>query len=88
MDNLVTYTASDARDNLYTLLRSAAKGLNSYEINLRGNKPVILISKEELEGWLETLDVMSSPEEVAAIEEGCRSKKTVSHNQLKKMLGI
>jgi len=85
-----TYTASEARDNLYDLVRSAGKGLRSYEITLRGAKPVILMSREELDSWIETFDVMSSPEEVSAIEAGRKTKKgkRISHQDMKKLLGI
>lgn len=83
-----TITASEARQNLYSLIRRASKGLRTFEIKLRGVEPVVLISKGELEGWLETLDIMASPEEVKAIEEGRRSKKTISHKEMKKLLGL
>jgi len=81
-------TASDAREHLYELIKSASQGLRSYEINLRGHKPVVLISKDELDGWLETLDIMSNPEEVEAIRLSRKSKKTYSFEQVKKELGL
>lgn len=83
-----TITASEARDNLYNIIRKASKGLRSYEIKLRGAGPVVLISKDQIEGWLETLDIMSSPEEVEAIAKGRKSKKTISNKEMKKLLGI
>lgn len=72
-----TFTASEARENLYDLVRAAGKGLRTYEITLRGANPVILMSKEEREGWLETLDVMSNPEEVRAIRIGRKQKRSI-----------
>lgn len=80
--------ASTARQNFYALVRSAAAGLRSYEINLRGAKPVILMSKEELESWIETFDIMSNPEEVKAIQEGQKTNKVISHQEMKKLLGM
>jgi prevent-host-death family protein len=88
MINTSTITASEARDDLYNIIRKASRGLRSFEIKLRGVEPVVLISKEELEGWLETLDIMASPEEVEAIAEGRKSKATISHEKMKKLLGI
>jgi antitoxin YefM len=91
VDNFLTQSslnASDARTNLYSLIKSAAKGLRSYEINLRGHKPVVLISKEELDGWRETLDIMSNPEEVEAIRIGLKSKKTYSLKEVLKEIGL
>lgn len=79
-----TFTASEARDNLYDLVRAAGKGLRTYEITLRGAKPVVLMSKEELEGWLETLDVMSNPEEVKAIRIARKQKKNIPLEKLLK----
>lgn len=83
-----TLPASTARQNFYKLVRSAAAGLRSYEINLRGAKPVILMSKEELDSWIETFDVMSNPEEVKAIEIARKQKKTISFEKLLKDLNL
>jgi prevent-host-death family protein len=91
IDDILSQTsinASDARDNLYNLIKSAAKGLRSYEINLRGHKPVVLISKEELDGWRETLDIMSNPEEVEAIAVSRKETRTISHQQMLKEIGL
>lgn len=84
LNTYTTYTASEARDNLYDLVRSAGKGLRSYEITLRGAKPVILMSREELDNWMETFDVMSNPEEVRAIKAGKKSKKSIPLEKLLK----
>lgn len=84
-----TYTVSEARKNLYDLVRSAAKGLSAYEIKLRGeDDSVILMSKAELEAWQETLDLLSSPEEIKAIRIGRRQKKTLSRKQMLKAIGL
>lgn len=88
MLNLSSVTASKARSDFYNLVRSAGKGLRAYEISLRGSEPVIMMSKEELESWMETLDVMSNPEEVEAIEAGRKDKKSYSHKQVVKELGL
>lgn len=86
--NITAYTASDARKSLYTLIKKASKGLTAIEINLRNSEPVVMINKAEMESWLETLDVMSSPEEIKAIRKGLKSKKSISLDQLQKELGI
>lgn len=88
MLNISTLTASEARQDLYNLIRKASKGPRAFEIKLRGVDSVVLISKEELEGWLETLDIMSSHEEVKAIEEGKKSKKFISWESIKKEFNL
>lgn len=88
MNKISTLTASEAREDLYTLIRTASSGLRSYEINLRGADPVVLISKSEIESWLETLDVLSSPEEMKTINESKKDKKVFSHADMFKKLGL
>lgn len=90
MDNLniKEHTASEARENLFDLLRSAGTGAIAHQINLRSGASVVLISKEELEGWMETLDIMSSPEEVKSIQKFNPNEKTVTHKQILKKYGL
>jgi len=88
MNNITTYTASEARKKLYTLIDSASRGLKTYEIKLRGRDPVLLVSKDEVESWLETLDILSNKEEVKAIEKARREKETVSHEKVLKKYKI
>ena len=54
-----TYTVSEARENLYELVKDVSRGLKTYEIRVRGSRnSVVLINKAELESWQETLEVM------------------------------
>lgn len=84
----ITLTASEARENLYQLIKKASLGLQAFEIKLRGSEPVVLMSKADLESWEETLDVMNSPEEVKAITKGLKTNKRISNEEMKKLLGI
>lgn len=82
------YNASDARQNLYTLIKTVANGLTPIEINLRNTEPVIMMSKADYDGWLETLDIMMSPSEIKTIRAGRKNKKIYTSDQMKKILGI
>lgn len=88
MNQITTLTASEAREDLYALIKTVSNGLRSYEINLRGANPVVLISKSEIESWLETLDVLSSPEEVRTINAARKQKKLISHINILKSLDL
>ena len=89
MNAITTYTASEAREKLYSLLRAVSKGLRTYEITLRGNHDsVVLINKTELESWQETLDILTSKEELSAVRKGKSQKKTISHKQFLAAIGI
>ena len=84
-----TYTVSEARENLYDLVRSVSRGLKTYEITLRGAEDsVVLINKSELESWQETLDILSSKEEIDAVRRGRKEKKTISAQNLLKALRL
>ena len=86
--HLSSYTASQAREKLYTLIKSASKSLRAYEIRLRGNEPVILVNKGELESWLETLDILSNPQEITSIRKARKQKRSLSHQDMLKAIKL
>lgn len=89
MNTAASYTVSQARENLYDLVRSVSRGLKTYEITLRGAEDsVVLINKSELESWQETLDILSSREEIKAVRAGRKEKRTISAQNLLKALGL
>ncbi|MFH0770061.1 MAG: type II toxin-antitoxin system Phd/YefM family antitoxin [Candidatus Peregrinibacteria bacterium] len=86
-----TCTASEARNGFFAMLREIEVPGVSVVITYEGHPKGVLMSYDEFEGWMETMDIMSHPEEVTAIEEGMREKKrgkVVSLKQFKKNLGI
>jgi len=88
MLNVLTVTASEARQDLSNLIRKVSKGYCAFEIKLRGVDSVILINKKQLGGLLETLDILSSPEEVKIIKDAKRNKKFISLDLIKKELNL
>lgn len=86
--DVTSYSASDARQNFYSLIKSASTGLKAIEINLRGSDPVLMINKAEVESWLETLDILSSPKEMKALRSSLKDSKRIPLDDLKKSLGI
>ncbi|MFA6039646.1 MAG: type II toxin-antitoxin system Phd/YefM family antitoxin [Candidatus Peribacteraceae bacterium] len=86
-----TFTATDARKNFFALLKMAKTPGVYVKIIHEGDKGYVLMSEDEFEGWMETLDIMSDPEEVAAIQEGMREKErgeVVSLEEVHKQLGL
>lgn len=89
MNTAATLTVSEARENLYDLVRAASRGLKTYEITLRGeDDSVVLINRSELEAWQETLDILSSHEEIRVVRQAKKESKTISHQNLLKELGL
>lgn len=84
--NMKTHTASDARQNFFELLRTASTGVVAHEITIRGGASVVMVSKEDLEGWMETLDILANPKEAEQIRKAFKSKVRISHDDLLKQL--
>jgi antitoxin YefM len=68
-------TATDARKNFYTVMKMAARPGGAVTLTHDGLPKVVMMSYEDFEGWMETFDIQSDPEEVAAIEEGLEQLK-------------
>ena len=89
MNNTHIYTVSEARENLYSLVEKTSKGLGIVEIKPRGkNGSVVMINKDELESWLETLDILANPTEIVAIRKGKKTHKNISHKDFIEKAGL
>jgi prevent-host-death family protein len=86
-----TVTASEARNNFFAILKEVEVPGVSVTITYEGHPKGVLMSAEEFDGLMETLDIKSNPKEVTAIEEGMREKErgeVVTLKEFKKNLGI
>ncbi len=86
--NVITYTASEARAKLYTLIKAASTGLKSFEITLRGSDPVLIINKSELESWQETFDILSNKTEITGLRKARKQIRNIPHDKMLKSIGI
>jgi antitoxin YefM len=86
-----TVTATEARKNFFTILQEIETPGVSVVITHEGHPKGVLMSVEEFEGWMETMDIMSDPQEVAEIKEGMKQAErgeVVSFEELTKELGL
>ncbi len=86
-----TVTASQARNNFFAILKEIEVPGVSVTITYEGLPKGVLMSVEEFDGLMETLDITAHPEEVAAIEEGMREKErgeVVTLEEFKRSLSI
>lgn len=81
-------TATEARKKFFDLVRLASKEGSSVIITLEGCPPVRMMSQDEWEGWMETLEIMSDPELMKQIQEGINDPETVPWEEVKKDMGI
>ena len=63
-----TIKATDAKKHLLEILRDADDSFERYCITRNGEPKAVLMSIDDYEGWLETLEIMSSKEAVTEIK--------------------
>lgn len=64
---MITLSASDAKKNLLKMIRAGDESFDRYLITRNGEPKAVLMSVDDYEGWLETLEVLSSPKAMAEI---------------------
>ena len=66
---------AEARQTLPTLVSRAQKLMDRFIIIRQGKPAAVLMSVEEYEGWIETLELVSDPAAVAGIRQGLADLK-------------
>ena len=70
---MTTLSLADARANLSKLIDSAVTTHERFEVTRNGDRVAVLMSADDYDSLLETVDILSRPDEVAAIREGLES---------------
>lgn len=60
--------ATDAKKHLLEIIRDADESFERYCITRNGEPKAVIMSVDDYEGWLETLEIMSSKEAVREIK--------------------
>ncbi|OGJ54149.1 hypothetical protein A3D11_03940 [Candidatus Peribacteria bacterium RIFCSPHIGHO2_02_FULL_49_16] len=81
-------SATDARRQLFDLIEQAGKPGSFISITHRDLPDVVLMSSEEFEGWIETMEVMSDPKLMKDIRAGLKEKETVTLDTLEKKYDV
>jgi len=67
---MTTLSLADARANLSKLVESAVTTHERFEVTRNGDRAVVLLSADDYDALLETVDVLSRTEEVQALKDG------------------
>lgn len=67
---MTTLSLADARANLSKLVESAVTTHERFDVTRNGDRVAVLLSADDYDALLETVDVLSRPDEVAAVREG------------------
>ena len=81
-----TFTATDARKNLFELLKKTLKGHRAYRITSKEGD-AILLSGEEYESLLETLELLSLPGMLKSIRQARKDIKQGKTFSMKEVFG-
>lgn len=69
---MTTLSLAEARANLSKLIESAVTTHQRFEVTRNGNRAAVLLSADDYDALLETVEILSSPEEVDAIRRGLK----------------
>lgn len=85
-----TVTATQARRDFFKLLREASRHGKIVRISLQGLKDdVIMMSADEWDGWMETMDIMSDPKLVKRLRQAeADPRKGISWEKVKRDLKL
>lgn len=67
---MTTLSLADARANLSKLVESAVTTHERFDVTRNGDRVAVLLSADDYDALLETVDVLSRPDEVAALRRG------------------
>lgn len=67
---MTTLSLAEARANLSKLVESAVTTHERFEVTRNGARAAVLLSSDDYDALLETVDVLSRPDEVDAIRRG------------------
>ena len=67
---MTTLSLAEARANLSKLVESAVTTHERFEVTRNGERVAVLLGADDYDSLLETLDILSNPNEVAAIRDG------------------
>ena len=84
-------SATEARKQLFQLIKALEQPDSEVVITVDGQPKIVMISYEDYDGLLETLNILSDPEAVKGIEEGeadIKAGRTIPWEEVKKELNL
>jgi len=82
-----TIPLKEARQKFSTLVDRADRLSERFVVTKNGTPRAVLMSFEEFESWVETLELMSNPKAVKALEQGLKEAKARKFASFKEVFG-
>lgn len=83
--NQTYISATEARNNFFELLEKVKKGPFPINITVKGIPEVVLMSKEDYDGWMATIETLSDPELMDGIREAEKNFKEGKYQTLEEV---
>jgi prevent-host-death family protein len=86
-----TIPLAEAKKSLSAIIKSVDEKYDRFAITKNGVSKAVLLSSDEFEGLLETIDILSHKEEreaIARAKKQVRSRQTVSFSEVKSRYGF
>lgn len=88
MNQIPDLTISQARSNLYNLVKDVNNGTSHIKLRHRSGEKAVLLSEDTYESLLETMEVMAIPGALEALAESKNpNAEWISHEDLMKEIG-
>ena len=81
-----TIPLKEARQNFSTLVDRVDRLSERFVVTKNGTPRAVLMSAEEFESWVETLEIMSNPKTVKALNQGIKEAKAKNFPPLRTCL--
>lgn len=78
-------TATEARNNFFNLLAKVKRSPYPISITVKGIPEVVVMSKEEFDGWMATIETLSDKELVESIKESDKNYKEGKYQTLEEV---
>ena len=92
MNNSNTFiTATEARNKFFDLLGKVKKGPYPVNITVNGIPEAVIMSKDDFDGWMATIETLSDPElmkQIRQSEKDFKAGKYEDWEDVKKELGV
>ena len=88
MNIKTTKSATEVRNNFFDILDEVKGSGIPYTITKGGVPAAVLMNAEEYEGWMETLEIMKTPELVKGIEEGKKDLREGRYSTFEEVFGM
>ena len=82
-----TISLKEARSRFSTIVEKVDRLSQRYVVTKNGIPKAVVMSAEEFESWVETLELMSNPKAVKALEQGLKEAKSGKFKSFKTVFG-